>query len=67
MCVCVCVCVCVYTHTMLICIVVRQKPTQDCKAIILQLKIRKKKEKITQFTQVLFKTQNFDLLPSSGD
>ena len=61
----VCLSVCIYLR--LICIVVGQKPTQNCKAIILQLKIRKKKKKITQFKQVLFKTQNFDLLPSSGD
>ena len=39
----VCLSVCIYLR--LICIVVGQKPTQNCKAIILQLKIRKKKKK----------------------
>ena len=37
------------THTWLICVVLPQKPTQLCKAIILQVKkIKKKKEKNKQ-------------------
>ena len=46
MCVCVCVCVCIYMSSIcmyiklwLIQVVVWQKPTQHCKATILQLKI----------------------------
>ena len=38
------------THTWLICVVLPQKPTQLCKAIILQVKkIKKKKEKISKY------------------
>ena len=36
--VCVCVCVCIYLYLWLIQVVVWQKPTQHCKACILQLK-----------------------------
>ena len=34
----------IHTYLLLICIVVQQKPTQHCKAIILQLKIQIKKK-----------------------
>ena len=42
--VCVCVCVCVCMHLQLI-HVIQQKPTQNCKAFILQLKIKREREK----------------------